>query len=108
MRIAMASTGNSLEAKIDTSFGRCAWFVIYDTSNGGIEFIPNPTKGVEDHAGQSAVEFIKERNVSKIISGDFGLKIKPMLDSLNIQMIVVNDNTLTIHHIIQLLKKEES
>lgn len=105
MKIAMASAGNSLESKIDSSFGRCAWFVIYDTENGAIEFIPNPNQGMEDHAGQAAVELITSHNVSKIISGDFGLRIKPLLDSLNIQMIVVKDHK-TINHIIQLLTKE--
>jgi len=105
MKIAMASTGNTLESIIDSSFGRCAWFVIYDTENGAMEFIPNPNKDKEEHAGPAAVELISSRNVSKIISGEFGVKIKPLLDSMNIQMIVVKDPTKTISHIIELLKK---
>ena len=105
MKIAVASTGNTLESIIDSSFGRCAWFVIYDTETGAMEFIPNPNKDIEEHAGQAAVELISSRQVSKIISGEFGIKIKPLLDSLNIQMIVVKDSTKTISHIIELLKK---
>lgn len=105
MKIAMASTGNTLESNIDSSFGRCAWFIIYDTENGGMEFIPNPNKDMEEHAGQAAVELISSRNVSKIISGEFGNKIKPLLDSMNIQMIVVKDSTKSIRHIIELLTK---
>ena len=105
MKIAMASTGNTLDSNIDSSFGRCAWFIIYDTENGAMEFIPNPNKAMEEHAGQAAVELISSRNVSKIISGEFGIKIKPLLDSMNIQMIVVGDSAMTISHIIELLRK---
>lgn len=105
MKIAMASTGNALDSNIDSSFGRCAWFVIYDTESGGMEFIPNPHKDMEEHAGQAAVELISSRKVSKIISGEFGAKIKPLLDSMNIQMIVVKDSAKTISHIIELLNK---
>ena len=105
MKIAMASTGNTLESNIDSSFGRCAWFIIYDTDNGAMEFIPNPNKDMEEHAGQAAVELISTRNVSKIISGEFGNKIKPLLDSMNIQMIVVKDADKRISHIIELLNK---
>ena len=105
MKIAMASTGNTLDSNIDSSFGRCAWFVIYDTESGGMEIIPNPTKDMEEHAGQAAVELISSRNVSKIISGEFGFKIKPLLDSMNIQMIVVKDPDKRISHIIDLLNK---
>ena len=103
MKIAMASNGNTLESTIASSFGRCAWFIIYDTENGAMEFIPNPNKDMEEHAGQAAVELITSRNVSKIISGEFGNRIKPLLDSLNIQMIVVKDSAKTISHIIKLL-----
>ena len=105
MKIAMASNGNTLESNIDSSFGRCAWFVIYDTETGGMEFIPNPNKHLEEHVGQAAVELVSSRNVSKIISGEFGIKIKPLLDSMNIQMIVVKDPAKTISHIIDLLNK---
>lgn len=104
MKIAMASNGNTLEATIASSFGRCAWFIIYDTENGAMEFFPNPNKDLEEHAGQAAVELIASRGVSKIISGEFGSKIKPLLDSMNIQMIVVKDSAKTISHIIALLK----
>jgi len=36
MKIAITSTGNSLESNIDQRFGRCAYFVIYNTENKAI------------------------------------------------------------------------
>jgi predicted Fe-Mo cluster-binding NifX family protein len=33
MKVAITSTGNSLESKLDSRFGRCSFFVIYDTES---------------------------------------------------------------------------
>lgn len=103
MKIAISSTGNSLESTLDKHFGRCAFFVIYDTESKSIEFIPNPYKETEEKAGIDSAQFVNNRNVSKIISGDFGIKIKPLLDSFKIQMIVIKDSEKKIKEIIEML-----
>lgn len=103
MKVAIASQGNSLESKLDKSFGRCNFFVVYDTENKTVEFIENPNKDDDEKAGSKSVQMVSTRNVSKIISGDFGLRIKPLLDSLKIQMIVLRNTEKTIGQIIGLL-----
>ena len=103
MKVAIASTGNTLESNIDTSFGRCAWFIIVDTESGGMEFIPNINKDMEEHAGKAAVELVATRNVQMIVSGEFGLKIKPLLDSMHIQMVVIEDAEKRVCDVIALL-----
>ena len=103
MKIAITSQGNSLESLIDQRFGRCAYFVVYDTESRATEFVPNPNREVENGAGPASVQLVAARNVSKIISGEFGMKIKSLLDSLKIQMIVVKDPDKTIHDIIEML-----
>lgn len=103
MKVAIASNGNTLDSNIDSSFARCAWFIIYDTESGAMEFIPNPNKELEEHAGNAAVELVASRNVTMIVSGEFGIKIKPMLDSMHIQMVVIKDSEKRISNIIELL-----
>jgi predicted Fe-Mo cluster-binding NifX family protein len=105
MRIAIASTGNNLESNIGQQFGRCSFFVIYDTEIKSIEFLPNPYKDQEEAAGQAAVQLLASRNIHKILSGDFGIKIKPMLDSMKIQMIVLKDSNKRIKDIIEMLNR---
>ena len=102
MRVAITSTGNSLDSTLDERFGRCSYFVVYDTESKSTEFIPNPNKEVEQGAGPASVELVASRNVDKIVSGEFGAKIKPLLDSLKIQMIVVNEQK-TVNEIIKML-----
>lgn len=103
MKVAITSTGNNLESKLDQRFGRCSYFVIYDTDTKGIEFIPNPNKDAANGAGPASVQIIASRNVKKIISGEFGMKIKSLLDSLQIQMIVIKEPDKTIKEIIDML-----
>jgi len=103
MKVAITSIGNNLESKLDQRFGRCSYFVIYDLETKGIEFIPNPNRDVLEGAGPASVQLIASRNVSKIISGEFGMKVKSLLDSLKIQMIVLKEPEKKIEEIIDML-----
>lgn len=105
MRTAITATGNKSDSLIDSRFGRCSFFVIYDSETGSVEYIPNPFADVEEGAGADAVRLLADREVKQIISGDFGLKIKPMLDSLKIRMIVIKDPEKKISEILDLLEK---
>jgi len=103
MKVAITSTGNSLDSILDERFGRCSYFVIYDTESKSTEFIPNPNKEAENGAGPASVQVVASRNVSKIVSGEFGMKIKSLVDSLKIQMIVVKE-TKKVKEIIEMLE----
>jgi predicted Fe-Mo cluster-binding NifX family protein len=103
MKIAITSTGNSPESKLDSRFGRCAYFVIYDTESGSTEFIPNQNKENVEGAGPASVQLVASRGVKKVVSGEFGVKVKSIFDSLQIQLVVLNDSEKTISEIIKLL-----
>jgi predicted Fe-Mo cluster-binding NifX family protein len=103
MKVAITSKENNLESKMDERFGRCSYFLIYDTETKGIEFLPNPNKDAQEGAGPASVQLVASRNVQKIISGEFGMKIKSLLDSLKIQMIVIKNPEKRIGEIIEML-----
>ncbi len=106
MRTAITSSGNSLQSTIDERFGRCAWFVIYDTDSGSIEFLPNSAKSADEGAGLAAVEILAGKNVDMIVSGEYGFKIKSVLESLNIQMVILKQPERTIEEIIELINQK--
>ncbi len=103
MKVAITSTGNSLTSLLDQRFGRCAYFVIYDTDSKSIEFFPNPNKNTQEGAGPASVQFIATRKISKVVSGEFGIKIKPLMENLQIQMISLKDQNKTVGEIIEML-----
>jgi predicted Fe-Mo cluster-binding NifX family protein len=103
MIIAITSTGNNLNAKVDKHFGRCTTFVIYNTETKGLEFLPNPFRKMESDAGKSAIELIVSKGVTRIISGEMGIKIKPVLDYYRIQLIILGQSKKSIREILKLL-----
>ena len=107
MKVAITSTGNSLISKVDQRFGRCAYFVIYDTITKAMEFIPNAGIHAEEGAGSAAVQLIASRKVEKIVSVEFGFKVKPLLDSLKIQMISIKGEH-TVQEIIDMIENPKN
>lgn len=104
MKVAIASTGNSLEARLDSRFGRCSFFAIYNTENGVVEeFAINPNKESIEGAGPASAQLIASKGVEKIVSGEVGAKVKSILESLQIESLVINDTDKTIAEIIDLL-----
>ena len=78
---------------------------LWRIENKIMEFIPNKNVALDEGAGTASVQFVASRNVKKIISGEFGLKIKPVLDSLKIQMIVLKNPEKKIKEIIEMLHR---
>ncbi|NJK95108.1 MAG: dinitrogenase iron-molybdenum cofactor biosynthesis protein [Bacteroidales bacterium] len=103
MKVAITSTGNFPGAKIDSRFGRCSYFVIYDTENQATEYIPNSGKDNIEGAGHAAVQLITSRNVRKVISGEFGTKVKSEFDRIKVQLIIMPDENKTVQDIIDYL-----
>lgn len=107
MKVAIASTGNTLNHTIDTQFGHCANFVIYNKKTKELEIRTNPYKETIENAGIKAVEWLDSEGVKTLVAGDFGPKIQPLLDQLRIQIIVFRKPEITIHQIIELLNQQK-
>ena len=86
MKIAISSEGMNAESLIDSRFGRCTAFAIYDTESKELNFIENPNKDADEGAGPASVSLIANQGVKRIISGEFGFKIKGLLNDLKIEM----------------------
>lgn len=95
MKIAITSEGNNLASKMDSRFGRCAYFAIYDTNTKTTDFFENPAKDSPEGAGPKAVEFIASKGVKKVVAGEFGGKAKALLEKLNIEMQQEKDKTIS-------------
>ncbi len=103
MKVAITSAGNSQESQLDSRFGRCSYFVIYDTISHSTEYIPNPFKDYVEGAGLASVQLVASRGVEKVVSGEFGTKVKSLFDSHKIQLIVLNNPKKKLFEIIELL-----
>ncbi len=103
MKIAITSTGNSPASKIDSRFGRCSYLVFYDTDTHSTEYMPNHGKENIEGAGPATAQLVASRGVKKVVSGEFGSKVKSIFDSLQIQLVVLNDPEKSVIEIIKML-----
>jgi predicted Fe-Mo cluster-binding NifX family protein len=103
MKYAIASKGKSLEAGIDTHFGRCKYIVVYDLKTKGWEFIPNPFEQLDEGVGPLMVEMLHKKGIDKVVSGSFGIRIKELMDSKKMQMIIPKNGEITVSSIIEMI-----
>lgn len=100
MKTVITSSGNNVNSSFDLRFGRAAWFCMYNEKTKDISFIENENLNGSGGVGIKTAEKMVELDVKKIISGDFGPKAKNVLDKFGIQLVIMNDDTLTIQDII--------
>lgn len=103
MKTVITSSGENNTAQFDKRFGRAAWFCVFDEETKESVFIKNRHTGAINGAGTKVAEQIVSMNVQKVISGDFGPKAKDLLDRFDIQMVIIDDNELTVKEVIEKL-----
>ncbi len=102
MKVAISSKGDILASEMDSRFGRCKFFAIYDSEDKSTLFVANTAATLTEGAGPAALQLLTSQGVSKLVSGNFGVKIKTLSSDLNVQLIVMRENH-TIESIINIL-----
>ena len=72
MKIAISATDNSLDASVDSRFGRCAWFIVVDSETMGYEAVKNENADAASGAGTSCAQLVLEKGAHAVISGRVG------------------------------------
>lgn len=92
MKVIITSQKKEMSSQIDSRFGRAAHFALYDTETGAVEWLQNDVAAQQHGAGTGAVNRIANLGVDKVFAVVFGAKVKPLLDELGIQMVVISEN----------------
>ena len=69
MRVAVSSTGPTLDSPVDLRFGRCPYFLVVDMETMAYEAIPNPHMAASGGAGIQAAQLVGNRGVQAVITG---------------------------------------
>jgi len=88
MKIAVTAYSNTLDAQVDSHFGRCAWFLIVDTDTMDTEAMENPNRALGGGAGIQSGTMLAQRGVSHILTGNCGPNAFQTLAAAGIQIIV--------------------
>jgi predicted Fe-Mo cluster-binding NifX family protein len=79
--IAVASDGETLESAVSHLAARSSYFLIVDGEGKLSKVVENPYKDTRGGAGVSAANFLAEKNVTIVIAGNFGNKMKDALEA---------------------------
>jgi len=93
MKIAIASTGKSIEDKVSLVCGRAQNFLIFEDNNL-IETLDNPFKVGGGGAGVSVAQMLIEKNIEFVVCGKFGPNVLAWLEKENVKHKEINDKTV--------------
>ena len=86
-RVAVSSTGESLESPVDPRFGRGSYFIIFD-ENKGHRVVRNAGQALGNGAGIQAAQQILDLGVGAVVTGDLGPNAFRVLAAGGVQMFV--------------------
>jgi predicted Fe-Mo cluster-binding NifX family protein len=87
MKIAVAASGNTLDAVVDPRFGRCAWFVIVDSDTLAFEAVQNPGAMAGGGAGIQAAQLVSSKGAHAVVAGNMGPNAHQALTAAGIQIL---------------------
>lgn len=87
MKVCVSAVANSLDAQMDSRFGRCPYFVIVDSETMVFEAIPNVASGATGGAGIQAVQTIASRGAKVLITGNVGPNAFQALSAAGIEIV---------------------
>lgn len=104
MLTAIAASENNLNTFVDTHFGKCNWYCLYNMENQTSIFIENPAGKYKEKAGCEAGSLLLEKGITIAVAGRFGSNVIELFRKNNVQMIIP-DTQRTLAEIINQIKK---
>ena len=86
MKIAITSTGNTLDSQVDPRFGRAAYFIVADTETMDFTVIENKNVATAGGAGINSAKTISDTGAEAVITGNCGPNAERTLTAAGISL----------------------
>lgn len=86
MKIAVTSTGKTLDSQIDQRFGRAAYFAIIDTETMDFNVIENESVAASGGAGISSAKVVLDAGAKAVLTGNCGPNAERTLSSAAVSL----------------------
>ena len=107
MKLIISAQNLSLESQVERRFGRCAWFILFDTETNQWEAFQNPGASQSGGAGVAAAQFVVDQKADVVISGDFGPNASRAFQAAKVEMRVFNENTSTVQEAVDHFRNDK-
>ena len=93
MKLAISSHDGKLDSQFSSRFGRCNYFIFFDTETRSDEAKPNPAADARGGAGPQAVQFLNNNGIEATITGRYGPNAFSALEAAGIQAYEAEEGT---------------
>jgi len=105
MKICVTAQADNLDSQVDPRFGRGLYFIFVETDTLEFEVVKNPNIDTMGGAGIQSGQFVAERSVKAVLTGNVGPNAFKTLQAAGIDVITgVNG---TIKEVIEKYKRGE-
>ena len=95
MKVAVTSTGQNMESKVDPRFGRANWFILFNTETDEYQVVSNEQNlNAGQGAGIQSAEIISRNGVEALVTGNCGPKAFRALGAAGIQVFCGAEGTV--------------
>jgi predicted Fe-Mo cluster-binding NifX family protein len=105
MKIAITSMGAKLEDKVDPRFGRCHYFILFDTETNKFEAVENTGAQGMGGVGILSGQLMADKGVEAVLTGSCGPNAFQTLQTAGIK--VITGATGTVQEAIDKFKSGE-
>ena len=95
MKIAITSSGKSLDSQVDARFGRAAYFIIIDTETMKFSLIENESAAASGGAGISSAKAIIDAGAEAVLTGNCGPNAERTLSAAGVKLYTGASGTVT-------------
>jgi predicted Fe-Mo cluster-binding NifX family protein len=96
MKLCITASNNTMDARVDTAFGRALYFQIIDTESMAKEVIRNSAATGGEGAGITAARQIADKGTHAVLTGVVGINALNALRNSNIRVYEGASNTDTV------------
>jgi len=106
MKLCISSTGSDLSSQVDPRFGRCAYFIFYDTDNDKFEVVQNTNAMGASGVGIQSAQLVINKGAQVVITGNVGPNAFGVFSSARID-IISGVAGITVKEAVEKFKKGE-
>lgn len=94
MKIVITANSPDLDAPASPIFGRCTTYILVDTETEEVEPIANPAISASGGAGVQAAQFLAQRGVQAVVTGNVGPKAFSVFQASGIPVYLFKEGTV--------------
>ena len=87
MKIAVSSTGATLDSTIEVRFGRSPYFLVVNPATLEFEAVPNPNSAIGGGAGIQSAALLTEKGVTVVLTGSCGPNALQVFEESGIRVV---------------------